>query len=221
MKSKRLLIPAILVSSYLAINYRWLRAASAAVLSKKSCKVELIEAAHKSVENLFVSVVSQPIFVCLNHPVLGYKLTHGQTEFAPGLPSVILLGREGMNIDVAAHEWAHAEFAQRIGIINKVIFIPTWFDEGLAMQVDFREKYNYEAYLAYRSQNNYEPIALEDISNSKFYAAGDRVRYYYAYSRCVVGEWLKDNPGWLQQIKEVGFFSKFPIREFDDLCNLN
>ena len=221
MVSKRILFPAIFFASYLAINYRWVRAASAAALSQNGCDAELIQSAHQSVENLFGTVQSQPIIACLDSPVLGYNISHGQTNFAPGLPSVVLLGSKGMETNVAAHEWAHAEFAQRIGVINKVMFFPTWFDEGLAMQVDFREDYNQNAFIAYRLQSNYSSIELEDISNSKFYAAGDRGRYHYAWSRCIVGEWLQDNPNWQERLLQVGFFSPFPTEEFNNLCDSN
>lgn len=215
---KKILIPAIFFS-YLAVNYRWLRAASAAVVSHNSCDAELIESARRSVREQFGTVNSKPIIACVDRSLFGYKVSHGETNFTPGLPSVILIGSEGMETSVVAHEWAHAEFARRIGIINKVIFIPTWFDEGLAMQVDLRDEYNLEAYANYRLQNKYRSVELADISASEFYAAGDLGRYHYAFSRCVVGEWLQKNPNWLENLSNLGLDSPFPTEEFNNLCD--
>ena len=36
----------------------------------------------------------------------------------------------------------HAELADRVGYWRRLIEIPTWFDEGVAMQVDFRPRYD-------------------------------------------------------------------------------
>lgn len=52
--------------------------------------------------------------------------------------SFIILGPDGMlSPDILAHELAHAEFAARIGPRNRAK-IPSWFDEGLAVQFDGR-----------------------------------------------------------------------------------
>jgi hypothetical protein len=54
------------------------------------------------------------------------------------LGSYIILGPEGArNIDIMSHELAHAELANRIGHGNRGE-IPSWFDEGLAVQFDRR-----------------------------------------------------------------------------------
>ena len=45
-------------------------------------------------------------------------------------------------IDVTAHELVHAEVVNRVGYLTRLLEIPTWFDEGVAMQVDYRPKYH-------------------------------------------------------------------------------
>lgn len=45
------------------------------------------------------------------------------------------------NIDLIAHELMHAQLREVIGYWNYQTRIPTWFDEGVAMQVDFRDRY--------------------------------------------------------------------------------
>lgn len=44
--------------------------------------------------------------------------------------------------DVIAHELMHAELGERVGYVKRMLQIPTWYDEGVAMQVDFREQYS-------------------------------------------------------------------------------
>lgn len=66
---------------------------------------------------------------------------YGSTQFI-GAKTCVLIGPKGQNVDVIAHEFMHAEIADRIGVWAKFTDLPTWFDEGLAMQVDFRPEYD-------------------------------------------------------------------------------
>jgi hypothetical protein len=63
----------------------------------------------------------------------------GSTHFL-GTRACVVIGREGWNVDVVAHEWTHAALFERLGAWNRA-WLPTWFDEGVAMQVDDREPY--------------------------------------------------------------------------------
>ncbi len=65
----------------------------------------------------------------------------GKFLFAPW-GSYLLLSLQEANIDVAAHELVHAEIVNRVGYVKRQLKIPTWFDEGVAMQVDYRPKYD-------------------------------------------------------------------------------
>ena len=218
MASKRLVVVLIvLVSVYLALNYRWVRAASAAALSE-SCDEALLRNARSAVEKLYGSVQSHPIIACLDGPILGYEISHGLTNFSPGLPSVILLGPAGAEENVAAHEWAHAEFAQRVGVLQRRVLVPTWFDEGLAMQVDFREAYDMRAFLAFRSRKDLRIPALEEIAAAKFYRADGQGKLHYALSRCVVEKWRTKHSDWRDRVEQIGFFSRFPVEEFNGPC---
>jgi hypothetical protein len=57
------------------------------------------------------------------------------------LGQCIVLGPKGQNIDVIAHEYTHAEVHHRVGWINYLLNVPTWFNEGIATLVDFRKPY--------------------------------------------------------------------------------
>ena len=79
------------------------------------------------------------------------------------LGAVIVLGAEAIDLDIIAHECSHAEFCKRIGFYNWTFKIPTWFDEGLAMQNDYRDYYSDDT-LKVKS-NNFKN--LPDIKNFK------------------------------------------------------
>jgi hypothetical protein len=52
--------------------------------------------------------------------------------------SYLILGPEGNNTDVIAHELCHDELFTRIGWWHVKRQIPQWFNEGLALMVDYR-----------------------------------------------------------------------------------
>ena len=53
----------------------------------------------------------------------------------------LILDHDMAGIDVAAHELVHAEIAGRLGYLAKMKKMPTWLDEGIALQVDYRANY--------------------------------------------------------------------------------
>jgi hypothetical protein len=59
-----------------------------------------------------------------------------------GSRSCVVIGPEGQNPEVVAHELMHAELADRVGSRRRITAIPVWFDEGIAMQVDFRPQFD-------------------------------------------------------------------------------
>jgi hypothetical protein len=83
-----------------------------------------------------------------SEPVIIY--CHNETyfeQFGAGSPGVayltpigpyVVIGPRGMRTDVISHELCHAELFSRIGWYNSEFHKPAWFDEGLAMQLDYR-----------------------------------------------------------------------------------
>ncbi|MDZ7923630.1 MAG: hypothetical protein U5M23_06135 [Marinagarivorans sp.] len=53
----------------------------------------------------------------------------------------IIIGPQGQNVDVIAHEWLHAEIQHRVGFFRFLKEIPVWFDEGAALTLDYREPF--------------------------------------------------------------------------------
>jgi hypothetical protein len=75
--------------------------------------------------------------------------------YLTALGQYIVFGPDGAsNLDVIAHEIAHAELAQRIGY-KSVNTLPDWFEEGLALQVD--ERFTEEDWLSKTSNGTTVP----------------------------------------------------------------
>ncbi len=103
----------------------------------------------------------------------------------------ISVSDEYLNIDIIAHELTHAELHTRLKM-KALKKIPTWFDEGLATQNDYREQYGLEAWIE-QTDNGKNALPLEDMdTGSEFYAgtADDR-RFRYLNAKHEVGVWME------------------------------
>ncbi len=205
---------ALLLLSALLLNAGWARAALVSQLAGSPCDAWLLDQAKAPVAQFYGSVSSKPIVACVAEPALGLSVSHGRTSFAPWLPAVILLGREGANPDVAAHEWMHAELAGRVGVLTRTYGLPNWFDEGLAMQVDLRAEYDLPALERMLAAGNANEISLASIDAPRGFFAADssRGRLHYAFARCVVGRWLESEPA---DLKPALWLHHHWLRTFD------
>lgn len=192
---KKIAITAATVLAILfVLNFPYLRALAVHQLNDNDCEPALVAAARQRVDNLFGAVTSQPAQTCLTKPILGLGHHIATAYFAPGMPTVIVIAPHGQNIDVMAHEWAHAEIAERLGFITRNLALPTWFDEGLAMQVDDREDYSLTALREYQSLPDLIAPQLGDIATTQFFQSGNQGKYHYAYARCLVGSIIARQP---------------------------
>lgn len=179
-----------LAATALLLNASWAQGALVVGLRAQSCDPALLASARDRVQQLFAQVRSRPLFACLEQPLLGVAVPYGQTRFAPGLPAVVLLGPNGQNIDVAAHEWAHAELSARTGVLVRSWRLPTWLDEGIAMQLDHRPEYGAIALTELLSVRPVPQLAAMTNSAGFFTGERDLARLRYGFARCVVGRWL-------------------------------
>lgn len=102
----------------------------------------------------------------------------------------ISVSDEYLNVDIIAHELTHAEMHTRLNT-KALKGIPTWFDEGLATQNDYREQYGPEAW-AEQTENGKKALPLEEMDTpSEFYAgeAEDR-RFRYLNAKHEVSVWM-------------------------------
>ncbi len=61
--------------------------------------------------------------------------------FAAPWEEYIVINNQTIDINLLAHELMHAQMRDVLGYWAYQTKIPTWFDEGVAMQVDYRERY--------------------------------------------------------------------------------
>lgn len=110
----------------------------------------------------------------------------GSTDFLPGR-TCIVLGPDGRNVDVFAHELVHAEIADRLGFWTRWRQLPVWFDEGAAMQVDYRSAFNPRGSVSDADRRKIR----KRISSASFFAVSpDQLTVHYATAKQVVAEWL-------------------------------
>ncbi|MCP4937339.1 MAG: hypothetical protein GY927_24800 [bacterium] len=203
-----------MVALFFALNFSWTHAAVAWLVTKSECPAKLIVLAKKDVAALFGSTRSSPLWVCTTKPLLGLDISHGTTRSALFLPSIIVIGKKGPKRNVMAHEYVHAELAARLGA--RYALIPTWFDEGLAMQVDYRRLYTPRALARYLRRKEVQKPYLDDLASSfRFYRRG-KGRINYAFANCVVKNWLKAQGAKqpLKLITNIEWKKSFPIEQF-------
>ena len=106
------------------------------------------------------------------------------------LSSYIVISNEGVDLDIIAHEMTHAEFYERIGFYNWSFIIPRWFDEGLAMQNDYRNYYS-EDTLKIRSDNYRNLPGVKNFKKDHQFNDGTReqVMLNYMTAKHVVRNW--------------------------------
>jgi len=109
------------------------------------------------------------------------KTTEG-AGFSIGTPlgSWIILNQDGLNTDVIAHEMCHDELMTKLGWWKTKKEIPTWFDEGLALMLDYRfvcSQDSIQRYIDYRTELSYlspVPIPLTELNTQKdFFGQGE------------------------------------------------
>ena len=114
-----------------------------------------------------------------------------RTIYFPAKKHYISVSDEYCNIDILAHELTHAELHTRLSVSAQKK-IPTWFDEGIALQNDYREQYSFETWIE-QTDNGSHTVALEDMDEaSEFYAGTveDR-RFRYMNAKHEVSKWLE------------------------------
>jgi len=104
----------------------------------------LLKSARERIAERYGDPVADPVVVVLSSPEekrdFGLYDVPGTLFFTPW-GNYLLLSYQSGNIDVTAHELVHAEVVERVGYWKRQFDIPTWFDEGAAMQVDHRARY--------------------------------------------------------------------------------
>ena len=171
------------------------------------------------VADVFGEVLARPIVIATWTPSTATRF--GIDPRATGFTrltwtrSFIVLGPRGINVDVLAHEIAHAELSQRIRRFRLSSVVPPWFSEGLAMLVDRRPQYSRGAYGQLVARGVRVP-GLGEISTAEGFYSGDAdaTRMAYIVSKAEVQRWfaLVGRNGLLRLIENISTGQDFARR---------
>ena len=158
--------------------------------------LSLIEQAEERDRAFFggLCYLDQTVFIICDDEGLTRKLgeDHGTVIYSvPFKQHFICISDEYLELDILAHEITHAELHTRLSV-KACQRIPTWFDEGLATQNDYRERYSEEQWVL-QTDNGKNTVALEDMDTpSEFYAgeAEDR-RFRYLNAKHEICLWME------------------------------
>jgi hypothetical protein len=147
----------------------------------------MIKEAEARVAVLFDGYTANPRIIVAADPESANRYSfnlHATIHPTPFGPAYVVLGPEGLwNIDVIAHELAHAEHLERVGILSWWL-TPAWIREGLAMQVDHRPKYSELALGRALAAGESAPNVTELVSFKQF-SRGNLALNYAAARRAV------------------------------------
>jgi hypothetical protein len=101
----------------------------------------------------------------------------------------VLIGPKGQNVDVVAHELMHQELHERVGTWRLFTAVPVWFNEGVAMQVDFRPKYLLPKEAVGTANNTGEVRGLKSVTQFNR-GNGEQRAQHYAFAKAEVAHWL-------------------------------
>jgi hypothetical protein len=155
---------------------------------QRSQFMKLRQQASARIAERFGAPLARPIIVFLKNPIKFYPFEfnpYGTTHFLISRACVVV-GPEGMNTDVVAHEMMHAELFERVGFWGRLTEIPVWFDEGLSMQVDFRSEFD-EA-----SNGRKADIASvrKLVSMSQFFVSDSKqLKRNFSFAKAEVAAW--------------------------------
>jgi hypothetical protein len=147
---------------------------------------QLVIDARSRIEKVLGTPIAKPkiIFWSGAGALSALPLNHYGGTYFLGTRACVFVGPLGRNGDVVAHELVHAELTARVGEWAKFSQIPTWFDEGLAMQVDNRPAYDLP--LATPTQ-----FVRTLNSPSQFHAGDDAtLTLHYGAAKVEVKTWL-------------------------------
>jgi hypothetical protein len=115
----------------------------------------------------------------------------GKTVFSP-LGAFIIIGMNFIDLDKISHEICHTELFSRLGYFKITREIPVWFNEGLALQVDYRKEFSRERFLFVKDSIKSDPKLSEMNTVENFYNKDYYIHFLKAGYE--VGNWL-DNAG--------------------------
>jgi hypothetical protein len=150
--------------------------------------LEFQRQARTRIEDFFGAPRARPVVVFLRDTKAFWPLRfndYASSHFL-GSRACVVVGPNGTNVDVVAHELMHAELFERIGYWRRFTQIPMWFDEGVAMQVDLRPRYS-----VIEQSWGGTGFVRELTTYRQFFRGGEeQMRRHYAAAKAEVTQWL-------------------------------
>jgi len=164
--------------------------------------LSMISTAKVRVNDFFGEIRSNPTLIFCDDKKERTFVNSGATSTYLKLTYCSIGLKEHCNVDVIAHELTHAETHERIISFwdcfnfNQILKIPIWFNEGLATQNDYREKYSEERWQT-ETNGGKTATALSDMDTPKKFYSGDAgedgcsSRFHYMCAKHEVAGWIK------------------------------
>lgn len=191
--------------------------------------IKSMEEARKRITQLWDGFEGQGVLILCESSEEYYHYCHsnegaGCSIGTPWGASYIVLNLDGLNTDVIAHEMCHDELFTRLGWWTTTRQIPQWFNEGLALMVDYRfvgttdpiQRYlDYQEACLSASKGGQTVFELKEISTMKGFFGGNENHVFLAYMTAgvEVSKWLSERgikqvPLFINQIKAGASFDK-------------
>ena len=158
--------------------------------AERATFIEIQSQAKERIKEFFGVPRAQPLVIVFrdSRPFWPLKLNPYASAAFIGSRVCVLIGPHGQNVDVVAHEFMHAELAHRVGHWRRNFDVPAWFDEGVAMQVDLRARYNWSNQ---QGKSNDYGYVRQFNSQGQFNDADDKqLTRNYAAAKAEVAQWL-------------------------------
>lgn len=131
--------------------------------------LSLLDKSKSRIINKFGAFTASPVIVITGTPENSNKYGLGTfpgKAFAAPWQEYVVINHQVHDINLMAHELMHAQLREILGYWAYQTKFPTWFDEGIAMQVDLREQYN----VGYHSFSQQELNRVKTLNKpSKFW----------------------------------------------------
>jgi hypothetical protein len=153
----------------------------------------LITKANERITHFWGSKISSPVFIYCDQAADFKKYSVNQ-----GAPAVtycklgehIVLSKDGIDLDIIAHEISHAELYSRVGFYIWTFKLPDWFKHGLAMQNDYRNYYSTDTLKARTNNLKTMPDITRFKTGAEFYSGTmDEIMVRYMTAKYFIGMW--------------------------------
>ena len=163
-------------------------------LDEEDQVLSMIDSANERNEAFFGELQGETVIIITDDKEKLNKLGNsGSTAFTTtyvvnGAHNFTVVSGEKAELDILAHELSHAEIHSRIykGKWSSKDILPVWFDEGLAMQNDYRDKYSESEF---KKIDNVRDITT--VNDEEFFDSNKDIRVEnYILAKHTVSCWI-------------------------------